>query len=395
MKEALFAHVDGLAPELCDIADKLYDDPELGMEEFHASDTICTYLENQGFSVERGVGGIPTAFRAVWKNGEGGPRVGLLCEYDALAGLGHACGHHMQGPIMLGASTAIKELLPADMPYTLVVYGTPDEEGRGPGGKIAMIENGCFRDIDCVITSHGGAETTTDLRTYARIKYRVKWSGRAAHAAAHPEKGRSAVDAMLLTMTALEYMREHTSDDTRMHYAPIHAGHVKPNIVPESAEAEIVLRCMRQSYLDDMKKRFMDILEGTALMTETTYECEVRSEYKARFPNPTMVDLFYKNAELAGCVRIEEPRKHVGSSDFGNVVQLVPGVGCRIGFAPKGTGAHSRDWLNIGKDPCAHECVRTGARTVAGIVYDIVSNPEILEKIRADYAVEKAASNAN
>lgn len=145
MKEALFEVIDRLGGELTALSDDISDHPEVGYEEYRASGLLCDLLEREGFAVERGIAGIPTAFRAVYENGVGGPSMGLLCEYDALEGIGHACGHHTQGPCAVGAALAVKETV-KDQPYKLVIYGTPAEETVG--GKIQMKERGCFQDID-------------------------------------------------------------------------------------------------------------------------------------------------------------------------------------------------------------------------------------------------------
>ena len=165
MKDQLFQNIAGQAGCLCELADYIYDASEWGCEEYKSQAALCGYLEQNGFSVTMGTGGLPTAFRAVYQSLSGGPRIGLLCEYDAIYGIGHACGHHMQGPSAAGAAVALKECLGGKAAFSLIVYGCPDEEGHGEGGKIVMLENGCFDDIDVAMIMHGGTETTTDLRT--------------------------------------------------------------------------------------------------------------------------------------------------------------------------------------------------------------------------------------
>lgn len=383
MKQRMFEQIDGYRDELVALADGIYDHPELALKETYAAKALTDYMREKGFEVELGVGGLETAFRSVLKNGEGGPSIGLLGEYDALQGIGHACGHHMQTPSMIGAAMALRDALPKDRPWQIVLYGTPGEEGGG--GKVIMAENGCFRDIDAALMLHGGDMTTLDPATYANMHFTVTYHGKASHAAAHPTGGRSAFDALLLAMNGLEFMREHMSTDARIHYAPIHAGHTPPNIVPESAAGDFVLRCMRNSYLLDMEKRFYDVIEGAALMTGTTYEIEKGMGYKACFPNQPLTDLFYENARQAGAERIVPPRSKTGSTDFGDVMQYAPGVCARIAFAPQGTGAHSLDWLKVGKSEEAHQCILTGAKTIAGMTWDLITQEGLLDKVQEDY----------
>ena len=155
--------VDGHAKELTDMADAIFDHPEIGPHEVFASKLLTDWLEAHGFAVTRGIGGLETAFRAVWKNGEGGPNLGLLCEYDALRGLGHGCGHHMQGPCICATAIALKEA-GFENPFQLVVYGTPAEETRS--AKVSMWESGYFRDMDVALMMHRSEEHTSELQSH-------------------------------------------------------------------------------------------------------------------------------------------------------------------------------------------------------------------------------------
>ena len=173
MKEKLNQYIDNIRTELTEISDYIFDHPETAFEEVKASNVLTNYLEKNGFSVERGVGSLNTAFRAVYENGTGGPSIGLLCEYDALSGMGHACGHHMQGPAIAGAAVAVKELY-RDKPYKLVIYGTPGEEGKG--GKLFMLADGAFKDIDIALMTHAGPATQTDIKSMASAS--ISWKKR-------------------------------------------------------------------------------------------------------------------------------------------------------------------------------------------------------------------------
>ncbi len=203
------------------------------------------------------MGGMETSFRAVYEQGKGGPSFGLLAEYDALS-MGHGCGHQMQGPAIIGAALCIKELA-GDRPYKMVVYGTPAEESLG--GKIIMQENGCFQDIDIALMMHGAPETCVDIKTMALENFRVTFYGKEAHAAMNPEKGRSALDAILISFHGIELLGEHVLEDTRMHYTVLDAGG-PTNVVPGKATAEYTLRSYNTSYLAQVVERFKKIIEG-------------------------------------------------------------------------------------------------------------------------------------
>lgn len=394
IKDKIFSYIERQAPLMISIADKLYDLGELGHEEYVGCEICCEYLEKQGFKVEKGVGSLPTALRAEYQSLEGGPSIGFLFEYDALPGSGHACGHHMQPSVCMSAAVAMKNVLGGTLPFKLVLYSTPDEECHVTSGKIQMIEAGCFKDVDIILSMHGGNETTTDLRTLAMRCYDVEFSGKQAHACAHPEEGRSAFDALQLAFHAIEFLREHTPDSSRMHYTLTDNGGTPANVVPDKACGSFYLRAMKNAELRDICERFEDILKGAALMTDTQVKHFVRSDYKAMFPVIPLADCFYDNAPLSGSEMIEPPRRETGSTDFGNVMQIAPCFSARIHFAPKGTGAHSREWYNLGKSEAAHKAIIAGTKVLAGMGYDIITKPKLLDDIRVEWLMEKEASNA-
>lgn len=383
MKQELFEFVEKNRGELFELADHIYDFAECGCEEFKSQTALCALLEAHGFAVEKGIGGLPTAFRAVYQSLGGGVRIGLLCEYDALYGIGHACGHHMQGPSALGAAFALKDCLGGKQAFTLVVYGCPDEEGHADGGKQVMIENGCFDDIDLALIMHGGTETTTDLRTLAAIRYDLRFT--AKNDPLDRDCTSRAMDAMLMTFEGTEFLREHIRDDARIHYT---------YWVEESSGlaccAEYSVRAKTLPYFEEMKHRFMQVANGAAEMMGAEVTFASGREYLPKIPIQTVVDSFYKNAALAGAERIEGARKRIGSSDTANVLFKVPGVGIRIAFAPKGTSAHSRDWLKLGKTESAHHAVLVGAKTMAGIAYDFIAKPDKIKQARTEHEKERA-----
>ena len=388
MKEKLFAQIDSYQDAMVRLADEIYDHPELALQEYFAADALCTYLEQQGFSVTRHVGGLETAFRTEIRNKSGGPSIGLLAEYDALPGVNHACGHHMQGPVMIAALMGLCSVLPKESPWTLVLYGTPGEEGGG--GKIIMGNNGCFRDIDVALMMHGGDMTTYDPTMSANVAYTVTFSKQPADPALHTSADNRAAEALLLSMEGVEFMREHMIECARIHYAPRLAEGA--DIAPEQAEGSFMLRCLRDGYLDDMIQRFQGILEGAALMTDTTYTAKSGLRMCACFPNEPLAEIFYKNAKLAKAPRIAPPRGTMGSTDFGNVMQYVPGFCARVAFAPQGTGAHSLSWLEAGKTAQAHDCILTSAKIIAGMAYDIITDPALFKAIQADYLIQRKKS---
>lgn len=384
MKEKIREYIDSISSELEAMSDRIFDLAEISCEEFESCRILEEYLEAHGFQVEHGVGGMETAFRAIYEQGERGPSFGLLAEYDALS-MGHGCGHQMQGPAVIGAALCIRELC-GEKPYKIVVYGTPAEEALG--GKIIMQENGCFRDIDLALMMHGAPETCVDVKTMALENFRVTFHGKEAHAAMSPEKGRSALDGILISFQGIEFMREHVLEDTRMHYTILDAGG-PTNVVPGKAVAEYTLRSYNTQYLSEVVKWFMDILKGAALITGTTYTVERDPAYKAKIPCMRLNDLIMENAKAFDAPQITPPREKTGSTDFGNVMYEVPGSCIRLAFVPAGTAAHSEEYLNAGKSEEAHRAVRLSAEILAGTCLDILENPQLMTEIKEDFARRK------
>ena len=385
-KEHIKHALEAYLPELTAMADQIYDLAEPGMEEFQSSKLLADYLQNHGFTVEMGIAGLPTAFRAVYEQGEGGPSFGFLAEYDALKDIGHACGHHMQGPSVIGAALALKDIC-KEQSYKIVVYGTPAEETIG--GKIIMQEKGCFQDIDIALMMHAAPTTCVDLRCMALECFYVNFHGVESHAAMSPDKGKSAFDAALLSFQGIEFLREHVKEDSRMHYTVLDAGGPS-NIVPGRTRAEYTLRSYSTDYLENViVPRFYDIIKGACLMTGTTYDIERSYPFKAKIPCITLNDLIMENAGQFDAPQITGPREKTGSTDFGNVMYDVPGCCIRTAFVPEGTSAHSKEYLDAGKTDKAHAALRSGSEILAATCVDILENPELLQKIREEFQERK------
>lgn len=388
MKENLYQLIEEQREKLWAMADQIHDDPEYDGEEYHAAALLEDYLEQNGFAMERGLGQWPTAFRATWSQGEGGPRIGLLCEYDALRGLGHGCGHHMQGPCICGTAVALKNA-GFTQPFSLVVYGTPAEETRS--AKVTMWEDGCFRDIDVALMMHGGPDTCVDEKSLALTNYVVEFKGQGAHAALAPEKGRSALDALLLAFQGVEFLREHVREDTRMHYT-ITESPGPTNVVPARAVGEFSLRSYSREVLDGVCRRFEQIIQGAALMADVDYEITREKSLDNKVPCLALNDIIMDNARACGAPGIAPPRKKTGSTDFGNVTNHMPGCCIRVQFVPTGTSSHTQTFVDAGKTQVAHDAILYGAKTLAGTACDLICKPELVQTLWADF--EQAKKNA-
>ena len=375
-KNELFEKIEAQKEKLWEMADFIFDHPEYRGKEYQACDLLTKYLTDNGFSVEKSVGGYETSFRAEWKHGEGGPVIGILCEYDALEGLGHGCGHHMQGPSCLGAAVALKECA-GEEPFTLVVYGTPAEETLG--SKCDMIKNGCFHELDAAFMMHGSPTTCTDVKCLADQSFRVTFHGKRAHAALAPEQGRSAFDALLVAFNGIEFLREHVPDDVRMHYTVAELPG-PANVVPVKSVGKFSLRSFSKEELKGVVSRFKDIIKGAALIAGVDYELEQTSDFYNKIPVLKLNELLMENAKLAGAPRLAPPREKTGSTDFGNVMYEIPGSCIRVAFVPEGTSSHSQEFVDAGKTQAARDCILYGAKSIAGASMDLITKPELMDE---------------
>lgn len=385
MKETLFLAVDAQRDKLVRMADAIFDNPEYDGEEVFASRTLTDYLLANGFAVETGTAGFKTAFRAEYQYGDGGPTIGILCEYDALRGLGHGCGHHMQGPACLGAAVALKNTV-TDKPYKLVVYGTPAEETFG--AKCGMLEQGCFKELDVALMMHGGPDTCTDIKCMALATFSVSFHGKGAHAALAPEKGKSAFDALLAAFNGIEFLREHVPEDVKMHYTVTQLPG-PANVVPAGATGQFALRSFSKKTLDAVILRFKEIIQGASLIAGVTYDMDEEKFLYNKVPVLGLNKLLMDNATLANAPRLAPPRERTGSTDFGNVMYEVPGSCIRVSFVPAGTASHSQEYVDAGKSDAAHNAVLYGAKAMAGASLDLIVDAALMTQIKAEFADNK------
>lgn len=393
LKKLLGEVIEMHRAELCKMADLIYDYAEKSAEEYKSMELLTDYLQNEGFTIERGIA-LDTAFRATWDNcraagddeeNNTAPVLGILVEYDALEDIGHACGHHMQGPAGIGAAIAIKEVM-KDYPFKLVIYGTPAEETLG--GKIVMLDAGYMKELDLALMSHGSPNTSVDEKCMALENFVVTFHGVKSHAAISPDKGRSALDAALLSFHAIEMLREHVKDDTRMHYTIRNAGG-PPNVVPDLTVAEYTLRSYSTSYLNTVVERFYNILKGAALMTDTTYDIQRDLPFKSKIVCHSVNDLLMKNAAYEKAPSIAAPRKKTGSTDFGNVLYEVPGSCIRIAFTKPDAQPHSQEYLEAGKTDKAHDAICYAAKIMADTFCDVITTPGLLAQIKEEFYAAK------
>ncbi len=386
LKATVAAAVDRLADELEALSHRIHDHPELGFEEVQAHAWLTEFLEKHGARVERGVGGLPTAFRATIPGTGPGPAIAVLAEYDALPGIGHACGHNVIAAAGAGAGAALATAL-GTLPFAgqVQVIGTPAEEGGA--GKVRLMEAGVFRGVDAAMMIHGRCGTRVWRPSLGIIKVTVEFHGRAAHASSWPWRGVNALNAVIALFVSLDAMRQQLRPDARVH-GIITRGGERPNIIPEYTSAEFYLRALDREACAELLRRFRAAAEGAA--TATGCRVTVTPDpivHEPLRPNPTMAALFARNLERLGVAEDpEDGEAGYGSTDCGNVSQALPTIHPYIRIAPDGVPGHSREFAEWARSPLARAGILAGAKALALTALDLLASPEALARAREDFA---------
>ena len=382
LHERIQDEVDKRKDTLLALSHEIHANPELRFEEHKAAELLTSTLESEGFEVQRGVGTLPTAFKARASAPSEGPTVAMLCEYDALEGLGHACGHNVIATMGLGAGLALKPLLD-ELGGNLIVLGTPGEEGGG--GKVILLEEGAFGDVDAALMIHPLNENIKASPALARVAWEVRYEGKPAHAAAAPHLGVNALDAVRLAFNAMDALRQQVTPDTRMHAVISHGGDVA-NVIPHRAALRIYIRAATREYLyDSLLPRMTGVFEGAALMTGSQVEIEeIAKPYENMVMNMTLANAFEAHAKRLG--RTFAPfkvRGASGSSDIGNVSHRLP---CLHGYLAIDDSAkpHTAEFAEAARSPLGDRAVLEGATILASVGADLLTQPELLGRAKAE-----------
>ena len=389
LKATVCAEVDRWADRLVDVSHRIHAQPELAYEEHAAHATLTEVLDEAGLAPERGALGVETAFRA--SAGRTGPTIAVLCEYDALPGIGHACGHNVIAAAGLGAALAAATLA-REGTGRLVVMGTPAEEGGG--GKIELARRGGFAGIDAAMMVHPADADLTRMDCIANQQLHISYEGQAAHAASAPHAGRNALDAAVLGYVNVAALRQHIRPTERIHGIFTDAGD-KPNIVPAHAEALWYVRSDTMETLQPLKTRVLACLEAGAAAAGCSCAPEWDDRpYADMRDNGPMLSAYAENTARLGRV-LAEPSHHqrvVGSTDMGNVSYLMPSIHPIIKVAPAGVPIHSPEFAEHAAGAAADLAVLDGAKAMAMTVVDLWLDAGLLDAARAEFAVATAGS---
>jgi len=429
MKTDVFSWLDANAVELGKLNDQIWSFAEVAMEEFQSTEALASYLEKNGFKVERGVAGMPTAFVAVYGSGE--PTIGILAEYDALPGLsqeavpqkkpvqegkpGHGCGHNVFGVASTATAAALKQVMEKNrLKGTIKLFGCPAEETVV--GKVFMARDGVFDGLSCCIQWHPDQENGVSLESSnAMNQIQVEFFGRAAHAAGDPWDGRSALDGIELTDVGLNFLREHLKPTARIHYV-IQNGGGAPNVVPDYARAWYYVRDINRESVDKDYEWVLKIIDGAAKMTETTYKVNFISGVHETLVNRAGCEVVYSNFLLVGPPAFspedqafaKEIQKNLsveqkglkadvspfklperswggGSTDVAEVSWLTPTTALGVATAPIGVPWHHWAEVACGGTPIAHKALVIAAKVMAATGVDFLTQPETIQKMRAEW----------
>jgi amidohydrolase len=387
-KARLAAEIDKRADLLIDVSHQIHANPELCFEERFAHDLLTGVLEGEGLAVARSARGVATAFEAA--AGSSGPRVAVVCEYDALPGIGHACGHNVIAAAGLGAGLAAAALADA-LGGRVLVVGTPAEEGGG--GKVPLIDGGAFADVEAALMVHPADADLAAMDVVALHQLHVTYAGEAAHAAAAPHRGRNALDAAVLGYVNVAALRQHIDPSERVH-GIITDGGDRPNIVPHFARAEWIVRSSTVSRLEALERRVLTCLQAGT----DAAGCEMQVEwidpvYADMIDNAAIVERYRANALALGrTVRAPSPSARVvGSTDMGNVSYALPAIHPMIQVAPPGVPIHTPAFAGFAAGPEGDRAVIDGAKTLAFTVADLWLDAGLVERARAEWRAELGA----
>ena len=381
LKEKLRAELEIRRSELVRLSLDIHDNPELGFQEVKAASWLSDYLKSNGFSVERNIAGLSTAFRAVY--GEGKPKIVVLAEYDALPGIGHGCGHNIIAASAVGAGVASK-IVVDNLGGSIIVLGTPGEENFG--SKIDMVKAGIFDDVDVAMMVHPSILNIAMERMLASSSLEVEFFGKAAHAAVQPSQGINALEAIILAFNSINSLRQHIKEQARIH-GIITDGGEAPNVVPAHSAAKFIIRAPDYAYLEELQGKVLNCFKGASLASGARLEYRWGDKVYAPIKNNVaLAKLFSDNLELMGRrLDVFDLQIPFGSSDMGNVSQVVPSIHPMVAIVSPKVSLHSAEFASAAASEAGHQGLLDAAKAMAMTMVDVIGRPEVLEKIKQEF----------
>ncbi len=381
LKKAIIAEIDQRRKQLGELSWNIHANPELGFGEVKAVAWLTQHLQENGFSITEGIAGLPTAFSAGY--GERKPVIAILAEYDALPELGHACGHNLIATAAVGGGIAARKAVDR-FGGSIRVIGTPGEEIQG--GKAIMVERGAFDSVDIAMMVHPGIYNTVTTQALACQSLEVEFFGKAAHAAANPEAGINALDAMLLSFATINSLRQHIKTGARIH-GIITDGGEAANIVPAHSAAIFLVRAEDEPYLEELKQKVLNCFISAATATGAHLEHRWgKVKYAPMRNNLTLARLFRQNMQSLGRkVKPPHARHAFGSTDMGNVSQRLPSIHPFVAIAREEVLVHSPQFATAAASAAGIKGALDSAKALAMTVADLVASPPIVSSIKSEF----------
>lgn len=360
---------------------EMYDNPEIGNEEFETMKLLSKALKEQGFSVQTEYV-VPTGFMGEYDSKKLGPTIAFLCEYDALPEVGHGCGHNLIAGISLAAGIALKSVID-EIGGKVLVIGTPAEENFG--GKISMVNANVFDDVDIAMMIHPGTKNGLGGRTQALNPLKFEFFGKNAHGC-EPQQGRSALDAAVLSYININLLRQFAQPHTSIH-GIVRDGGAAANIIPDYASLEYYFRGATMKYVKELSEKAIKCVEGACLATGTTYKTSIyECPYEDIVINYTLAEMLKEKYEEVGLTDIKPvDEKPSGSTDMGSVSYKCPSLHGYIKIAEACVNGHSKEMAAATISKQGEEALKNGAYSLAAIAVDIIEKPELLEKIKKEF----------
>ncbi|AKG53502.1 p-aminobenzoyl-glutamate to p-aminobenzoate hydrolase [Dehalogenimonas sp. WBC-2] len=387
IKNNIKTNVQAQSADLKSLALKIHANPELGFKESQAADWLSAYLKQKGFKIEHGIAGLKTAFRAIY--GKGKPVIALVGEYDALPEVGHACGHNLIGTASAGAAVALKQVAD-EFGGQIQFIGTPAEELFG--GKIIMVQKGIFDNLDAALMVHPESGVNTATTTaLACVTLYVEYFGKESHAASDPSEGVNALDAMVIAYSAVSLLRQHIKSSARVH-GIITDGGKAANVVPGHSAGNFLVRALDLNYLEELKERVLNCFKAGAQATGARLECKWDAmAYHPLKNNMALAELYRANVSGLGLeIEIEDKSQSFGSTDMGNVSQVTPSLHGFIAIAPREVIGHTREFADAAASESGLKGMLDAATALGMTAADIMTQPDILGRIRAEFAGNNA-----
>jgi amidohydrolase len=380
--------VDGLRGQLLATSHDIHANPELLFKEHRASARLADELERGGLRVTRGVGGLATAFRAELDGGEPGPTLAILAEYDALPGIGHACGHNIIATSALGSGLALARS-GQRFPGRVLIIGTPAEEGGG--GKILLAQAGVFDDVDVSFMLHPSRSDMVRRSSLASSRVELVFHGKASHAAGAPDLGINALEAVIQTFVGVNARRLQMRADARVHGIITHGGDAV-NVIPARASARFSVRARDRAYQRQLIAMLRQAAEAGATSTGARLEWAETRGYDNTVPNPTIADVMARNMAVIGRAVIEPvPNERMGSTDMGDISQILPAIHAYVAIVPESIANHTVEFATAAASPAGDAAVLDGAVMLAMTAAELLAQPALVAQAKADFDRQLAA----